>query len=282
MRLDDYLERIGLAGPPDQERTPTLATLQAVHRAQAHAIPYEGLDIQQGVPLDLDPERIFDKLVTRRRGGWCYETNGLLGWALGQLGFEVRRCVAGVYRRERGDAALGNHLTLIAFLDQPWLCDLGLGDGLRGPIPLTEGLHHDGKLSFRLERLPDGYWRFHNHPLGAPETFDFSETPADEAIFLRQNAYLQSDPGSHFVQNAEVILMGKDDSLTLLGRVLRRTTPEGVEKQRIDTAEALETLLSAHFGIKDVDISRLWPRILARHRELFGEDQQGSCDSAAP
>lgn len=278
MRLSDYLERIGLAGP----LPPTLATLTAVHRAQAFAIPYEGLDIQQGVALDLDPERIFDKLVRQRRGGWCYETNGLLAWALGELGFEIRRCVAGVYRRERGDAALGNHLTLIATLDQPYLCDLGLGDGLRGPIPLREGPHRDGALAFRLERLTDGYWRFHNHAFGAPETFDFSTEPADEALFLRQNAFLQSDPASHFVQNAEVILMGPENSLTLLGRVLRRTTPEGVEKQLIATPEAFESLLSDHFGIKGVDISRLWPRILARHVALFGDDQQGSCDSAAP
>lgn len=278
MRLNAYLERIGLSGP----LPPTLATLTAVHRAQAFAIPYEGLDIQAGVPLDLDPERIFDKLVVRRRGGWCYETNGLLAWALGEIGFEVRRCVAGVYRRERGDAALGNHLTLIATLDRPWLCDLGLGDGLRGPIPLAEGPHRDGRLEFRLERLADGYWRFHNHAFGAPETFDFSESPADEALFLRQNAFLQSDPSSHFVQNAEVILMEPENSLTLLGRVLRRTTPEGVEKQLIDTPEALESLLCGHFGITGVEISRLWPRIAARHQVLFGAEPQGSCDSAAP
>ncbi len=267
MPLNAYLNRIGLSGP----LAPTLQTLQAVHRAQAYAVPYEGLDVQAGVPLDLSFQRIFDKLVTRQRGGWCYETNGLLAWALKALGFAVQRCVAGVHRRERGDAALGNHLTLIVDLGQRWLCDLGLGDGLRAPIPLREGLHLDGDFRFELERLPDGYWRFYNHSYGAPPTFDFRDIPADEALFQRQNITLQTDPQSYFVQNAEAMRMAPDHSMTLLGRVLRRTTATGVEKQLIASPEALAQVLSHYFGITGVPVHAIWPRIVARHTELFGQ-----------
>ena len=267
MQIDAYLSRIGLAGPLPV----TAETLALVHRAQAYAIPYEGLDIQAGVPLDLCVERIFAKLVSARRGGWCYETNGLLGWALGQLGFDVMRCTAGVYRCERGDAALGNHLTLIVNLDGPWLCDLGLGDALRNPIPLSEGLHHDGPLRFRLEALEDGYWRFHNHSYGAPATFDFQALPADETLFQRHNIALQTDPASYFVQNAEAIRMGPDHSVTLLGRVLRHNDASGVRKEVLASPEALTAALAEHFGIRGMDVAALWPNILARHRELFGD-----------
>lgn len=114
MDLSLYLERIGLSAIPPS----TSAGLEMVHRAQGAAIPYEGLDIPLGVPLDLDLSRIFDKLVIRRRGGWCYETNGLLGWALAELGFDVQRCTAGVYRREKGDAALGTHMMLLVHLEE--------------------------------------------------------------------------------------------------------------------------------------------------------------------
>lgn len=271
MDLDAYLRRIGLEGP----LPPTLKTLHAVHRAQAHAVPYEGLDIQQGVALDLNPARIFDKLVTRGRGGWCYETNGLLGWALDALGFDVQRCTAGVYRRERGDASLGNHLMLIVNLDgtqprQNWLCDLGLGDALRAPIPLVEGPHRDGPLEFRLEHLPDGFWRFHNHTYGAPTSFDFRNAPADEALLRHQNATLQTDPQSYFVQNAEAILMGPDHSVTLLGRVLRRASGDGVQKTLLNTPAELEEVLATQFGIAGVDVEAIWPRIVARHAALFG------------
>ena len=83
MQLAAYLDRIGYSG----STLPSRDTLFAVHRAQAYSIPYEGLDMQLGRPVDLDPVRTFDKLVLQRRGGWCYETNGLLGWALGEMGF---------------------------------------------------------------------------------------------------------------------------------------------------------------------------------------------------
>src|SRR5437868_15402114 len=84
-QLDAYLERIGYSG----SRRPTLATLIAVHRAHLLAISYENLDIHLGRVLTLDPAQIFDKIVMRRRGGWCYEMNSLLAWALRELGFSV-------------------------------------------------------------------------------------------------------------------------------------------------------------------------------------------------
>lgn len=271
MQLDAYFQRIGYRGPA----RPVLDTLVAVHRAQALAVPYEGLDIQLGIPLDLDPDRIFDKLVRRRRGGWCYETNGLLGRALDAMDFCVRRVTAGVYRREKGDAAFGNHLTLLVDLDdggphRTWICDLGLGDALRVPIPLAEGVHRDGDLSFRLERLPDGCWRFHNHSYGTPETFDFRDAPADEALFARQNLLLQTDPQSHFVLNAEVVRVAPQSSVTLLGRVLRHASAAGAEKELLETPEALGLALDRHFGITGLPVDALWPRIVARHDQLFG------------
>ena len=83
MDLDAYLARIGYAGTPRVD----LETLGAIHRAHLLAIPYENLDVQLGRPGDVSLRHAFDKLVTARRGGWCYEMNGLLGWALNEIGF---------------------------------------------------------------------------------------------------------------------------------------------------------------------------------------------------
>lgn len=85
--IKDYFERIGYSG----EHSPSLATLEAVFRAHVGAIPFENLDVQLGRPVSLDVSAIQTKLVAARRGGWCFEQNGLLGWALGELGFSVRR-----------------------------------------------------------------------------------------------------------------------------------------------------------------------------------------------
>lgn len=268
MHLSDYFDRIGHRG----SAAPTLANLRAVHRAQAYSIPYDGLDIQFGRPVDLDPQRIFYKLVTQKRGGWCYETNGLLQWALSSMGFSVMRATAGVHRKLRGDSALGNHLTLLVRCDdQTYLADLGLGDGLREPVPLVEGVHLDGPLQFRLEVLPDGFWRFHNHGYGSPETFDFRAEPADESVLCAKSAQLQSDPASHFVLNAECIVMREASSICLLGRVFRQSSDAGTEKTLLLSADEMTAALAQHFGIVDLPIHTIWREIEARHTMLFGD-----------
>ncbi|MEJ1935821.1 arylamine N-acetyltransferase, partial [Nostoc sp. NIES-2111] len=179
------------------------------------------------------------------------------------------RATAGVNRREKGAAALGNHLTLLVDLDGTWLCDLGLGDALRAPLPLVEGRHEEGLLVFHLERLSDGYWRFHNHSAGNPPSFDFNEEPADETLFIRHNHVLQTDPASPFVLNAEAIMMGQETSATLLGRVLTFTSPTGVRKEILDSPEVLSGVLDSRFGISGIAVETLWPKIVARHEALF-------------
>jgi N-hydroxyarylamine O-acetyltransferase len=87
MELHDYLKRVGYRGPIE----PTLEVLRAVHRCHACNVPYENLDVIRQVPVDQDIERIFTKIVHDGRGGWCYEMNGLLGWALREIGFDVTR-----------------------------------------------------------------------------------------------------------------------------------------------------------------------------------------------
>ena len=110
-----YFARIGYAGPT----APTLEVLRAVHRAHLLSIPYENLDIHLGLPVSLDPEAIARKLVDERRGGWCFEMNGLLGRVLETLGFEVRYLSGAVGRAARGWRAQGNHLVLLVTLDRP-------------------------------------------------------------------------------------------------------------------------------------------------------------------
>src|SRR5579862_4517964 len=133
MDLGAYLDRIGFRDEP----RPDLGTLKALHRAHLLAVPYENLDVQFGRALTIEPHAAFDKIVTRRRGGWCYEMNGLLGAALDAVGFKVTRLAGAVMREVVGDAVIGNHLVLLVDLDgQPWIADVGFGDGSLDPFPL--------------------------------------------------------------------------------------------------------------------------------------------------
>ena len=98
INLDAYFERIGYRGA----RTPTLPVLNAIVRAHVEAIPFENLDVLLRVPIDLSPEAIERKLVQGRRGGYCFEQNGLLLLVLEAMGFEVTPLSARVrYQRPR-------------------------------------------------------------------------------------------------------------------------------------------------------------------------------------
>lgn len=267
MNIDAYLSRIGLARPP----ACNLAALTALHRAHLRAIPYENLDIHLGRPVTLGREAIFDKLVTRRRGGWCYEMNGLFGWALAELGFRVTRATGAVMREARGDASAGNHLVLKVELEEGLhLADVGFGDGSLYPIPIRPGTFVANGFAFTLSKLDGKWWRLHNHPRGGAASFDFDLTPADEALFERQCRWLQSADESPFVQNA-VVQKHTDEGLAVMrGRVLRRMTPDAVQDTLVASASDYVATLRDVFDLDLPEAAALWPAIRARHAVLFG------------
>ena len=273
MKLGEYLERIGYVG----EVKPTLECLTAIHRGHAFAIPYENLDVQLGRPLDFDMDRIFEKLVMLPRGGWCYETHMLLEWALREIGFDVMQVSAGIHREERGDEIIGDHTAILVRLGETYLADLGLGDGIRDPIPLIEGTYNQGTLSFQLELLDDGYWRFHNHAFAYPCNFDFRDEPADWERIGRQNHRQQTDPSSTLVSNFVCQIMKPESVTCLTGRILREKTVNGTSKQLI-SEEDFENVLSRIFNVRDEEIPAIWPKIVARHEELFGNQSADQID----
>ena len=266
MELRGYLDRIGYSGPVE----PTLACFTEIHRQQAFRIPYDALDIQLGHPLDRDVARIYDRVVNRSRGGWCYELHELLVWALRDIGFDVRLVTAGIHRREGGDSKLGSHTAILVDLDQTYLADLGLGDGIRDPIPLREGTYHQGRLSFELQRTADGYWRFLNHAFAFPTNFDFRDVPLDEALIDQFGVYYQTSPDSLYIQNLVCQIMQEETVTCLTGRVIRQKTPDGTTK-RLVAEDEFEQVFADLFGICDPAIPSLWPRVAARHQELFGD-----------
>ena len=239
-------------------------------RAHAAAVPFENIDVQLGRPTSRALPDIFAKLVLRRRGGWCYEQNGLLGWALEELGFAVTPLAGGVMRAFSGDAALGNHLALRIELGGPWLVDVGFGGSLASPIRLAAGEHHHPPYDLSLSRLDDGYWRYEERMDGKPFSFDFREAPADQALLDAQHARLQTDPDSPFVLNLVAQRRLGDRHLTLRGRTLIESGPEGRRETLLPDADALVETLALRFGLAVPEIASRWPAICARHEALFG------------
>jgi N-hydroxyarylamine O-acetyltransferase len=267
--LANYLQRIHYSGPV----RPDLDCLRAIHRQHVRSIPYEDLDVQLGRPLDLNTERIRRKLIDEGRGGWCYEMNGLLGWALQQIGFDVTRMTGGVMRSEAGDAAYGNHLVLRVDLNgKSWIADAGLGDALQEPIPLREGAHQQNGRHYTLTQLDAETWRLENHPGRLPPTMDFLNKPADEGLFEATCANLQSDPESMFVQNLMCFRCRADGGVDmLLGRVHADLASGTPQKRLIADLEDFERVLQQVFGLQEPEIDTLWQKVVARHQALFGD-----------
>lgn len=266
MKLRSYLDRIGYGGPVE----PTLACFTEVHRRQAFTIPYDTLDIHLRRKHDRDIERIFDKTVTRRRGGWCYETHVLLNWALREIGFNTRIVTAGIHREQYGDVKMGNHTAVLVDFDRTYLADLGLGDGIRDPIPLKAGTYQQGRLRFSLEETPDGYWRFRNHDFAYPTNFDFRDEPLNEALIDRVAHSYTSGEDPTYVKNLACQIMFPETVTCLSGRVLRFKTPDGTTKKLVEK-DQFENVLRDVFGIVDAEAASVWEGVDARHRELFGD-----------
>jgi N-hydroxyarylamine O-acetyltransferase len=235
-------------------------------------VPYENLDVQLGRPVTIERPPIFDKIVGRRRGGWCYEMNGMLGWALGELGFRVTRATGAVMREMFGADSDSNHLVLRVELPEGvWLADAGFGDGSLDPIRVEEGAFSSNGFAYRLSRVDGDWWRMHHHSQGGPKSFDFNLAPADEGKLAARCARLQVAPDSTFVLNLLCFRQREGCVEALRGRVLRTVRPDGVQEKLLGSAEELVATLKNTFGLDVPEAASLWPRVCARHEEVTAQ-----------
>jgi N-hydroxyarylamine O-acetyltransferase len=250
--LDAYLARVGYDGP----RTPTLAVLRDLTAAHAQAIPFENLDVLLGRPIDLAIDAVFDKLVRRRRGGYCFEQNGLFLHVLGSLGFEVRPLSARVrIDRARDYTPPRTHMFLRVELEgESWLTDVGVGGlSLTAPLRLaTEGIQETPHGARRLVR-EGGLW-FHQARLGQAWT-DVCEFTGEEMPLIDRevaNWFTSTHPASHF-RNRLIVARAAPDGwrLTLQNRELKLRHREAhAETTLLDSPEQVLAALAKHFGLE--------------------------------
>lgn len=268
--LAAYLERIGYSGPLQAD----LPTLDGLHRAHALSIPFENLDVQLGNPPSMDPDAAFAKLVTARRGGWCYEHNGLFGRALGTLGFEATRMSGGVMRSVMGDVTLGGHLCLRVEIDgQPYLTDVGFGGTFLAPLELRELQEEQTPVPMSLGPIEDGYWRLECDMGGNAMSYDFRPEAGDEERLSEMCAFQGTNAESIFVQNLVVHKRHPGAFLVLRGKVLNRFDNSGASNRELGSAEELVSTLREEFDLNVPQAAGLWGAICERHEVVFS--QQG-------
>lgn len=252
----EYFVRTGYDG----STSPTEETLRGIVAAHGRSIPFENLDPLMGVPVDsLGPEVLAEKLIGRRRGGYCYEHNGLVGFVLEALGYGVERIAGRVVWMQGDDAPLPamTHNVLAVTVpgeDERFLVDVGFGgQTLSSPIRLVAGRvqqtrHEPYRIvdtgeTLVLEALVRGEWR----PL-----YLFTTEPRPRIDLEVGSWFVSTHPKSTFVVGLSVALVTDDARYNLRGRNFAIHRADGSEKIRFDTAADVLDALENMFGI-DVD-----------------------------
>jgi N-hydroxyarylamine O-acetyltransferase len=253
-----YLERIHCASGIDLDLRvpePSLPLLCALHEAHMLAVPFENLSIHYGQPITLGDEALYDKIVRRGRGGFCYELNGLFAWLLRRLGFKVTLLSARVAQSDGGFTPEFDHMALrIHQLDgADWLADVGFGDSFRQPLRMQPDIVQDGAdgHSYRLRfDTTDASWLMQQSgETGWESQYRFTLQPHVMADFADRCRFQQTSPDSHFTQKRVCSLALPNGRITLSDLRLI-TTLHGVRDERnLASENEYQGVLAERFGI---------------------------------
>lgn len=257
MDVEAYLRRIRYRG----SYQPTAATLRDLHRQHLYTVPFENLDIALGIQIDLDPEMLFEKVVTRRRGGFCYELNGLFCELLRAMGFSVQMLSARVRRLDDSYGPEFDHMLLKVDLEEPWLGDIGFGESFVDPLPLCCGAVTEENGHRYSVRFGDGGWQLvRQEETGEDPLYIFSELPRSLRDYAGMCQYHQTSPNSHFTKSRVCSLATPDGRVTLAGMRLIITRDGRREESMLSGENELRQCLNNRFGIAfdtTADLTRL-------------------------
>lgn len=248
MDIKAYLERIDYRGP----LVPSAQTLRELQVAHLLTVPFENLSIHSGERIILEEDALFDKVVGRRRGGFCYELNGLFSALLRGLGFEVTMLSAGVANASGGFGPDFDHMALMVVLDERWLVDVGFGDSYREPLLLdgraeqTQGrqgyrIVHDGDWLTLTRRADEGDW--------TPQ-YRFTLRPHQFSDYAEMCQFHQTSPQSHFTRARICSRATAEGRITLSDKRFIATTLNGDRKElELKNEAEYESNLKENFGI---------------------------------
>ncbi len=248
MNIEAYLKRIGYSGP----LAPTAQTLRNLQVAHLLAVPFENLSIHNGEPIVLTDDALFEKIVERQRGGFCYEVNGLFAALLRALGFEVSMLAAGVANDGGAFGPEFDHMTLMVTLDQRWLADVGFGDSFIEPLLLDERGEQVQKTGI-YQIIPAGAHFVLNqrkHGEDWKAQYRFTLEPRQYAEYAEMCRYHQTSPDSHFTKKRICSRATHDGRITLSDMRFITTAGPGQRHERVlESNEEYNHILQQQFGI---------------------------------
>ena len=245
--LEAYLERVQITQPVSA----TLEGLQLMMRQQLMYVPFENVDVQAGRGVSLVPEAIVEKIITQRRGGYCYEINGLFSMALEALGIPyiwvAARPMFYPARRPK------THMAVLATVDgETYLCDMGFGSyGIAQPIALSQ-IDTDivqGHDCFRLAKQAPDVYTLQARVAGTwTNQYAFDLSPQEWVDFEPANYLNSHHPDAVFVKQLLVIQHHAQGRWILFGNSLKDIR-NGITQQKMLTPHEIETTLAELFAL---------------------------------
>lgn len=255
--LDAYFERIRLPEAPGCDAE----GLRVLQWAQRLAIPFENLDIPLGRGIRIDSESAFAKLVTARRGGYCFEQNRLFGDALAALGFTARPLLARVWLNAVETPPLTHTLLLVTIDGQDWIADAGFGGSYTPPLPLVEGAEAAGPDGAKHRLIHDtrGWVLLRDgHPgttdgrgagEGWVEQYSFTLAEVAPVDLVLSNHWTSTAPETRFTELVVVSIALPRGFAALTGRSYKRHSAGEDTAAEIDDPRVYRMRLSMMFGI---------------------------------
>jgi N-hydroxyarylamine O-acetyltransferase len=251
MDSDSYLARMGAVRPASPD-LPALRTLQLAH---LQTVPFENLDIHAGAPIILDDAALYAKVVTRRRGGICYELNGAFAWLLRALGFDVTIVAANVHDGAGGWTPDFDHMALVVNIDdERYLVDVGFGDSCRVPLALEQrGRQHDGVQDYAMA-AQNGWYTLSkaqatDAALPLQPSFRFNLTPRSFEEFVPRCHFHQTSQESHFRRKTICSRASAEGRITFTGTELVFTNGTARSVTPLADRSAVNNALADSFGI---------------------------------
>jgi N-hydroxyarylamine O-acetyltransferase len=250
MHVEKYLERIGYQG----NLNPTLQTLSTLQTLHLQTVPFETLNIHYNQPIILKEDLLYEKIVKNKRGGFCYELNGLFARLLEELGFKVTKLSAATITDAGTFGPDFDHVALLVHLDEDYLVDVGFGDSFESPLRFNErGKQDQGGRSYQIAEdggafiLLDQNNRDENPQMQPQYRFDLQ--PHELGEFQERCDFFQYSPASTFKTRRVCSRATPAGRITLSGSRLIVTQANAKEEKELNSEEEVAQTLKEYFGI---------------------------------
>jgi len=243
-----YLNRIGYKKTPSAN----YATLHDLHINHLRTVPYENLDIMREIPLSMETEAIYKKIVTRGRGGYCFELNGLFAWLLRELGFGVTEYM-GRFLKDEKEIPMRRHRVLrVSCAEGEYIADVGVGLTIpQIPMPYTLGkVSEQGAERYKFEKEPFlGNVLYEWRQNDWQRLYSFTEEEQLNVDFIAPSFYCEKHPESYFRTMDMVHIFTENGRKSVADREFKAFSPAGVQVMTPASDAEYEELLLREFGI---------------------------------